>query len=126
MYTKVLNQIKNAQAVKKENVKVPYSKMDMEILDILSKKGFVDSVSKKGRLPQRVIDIKLKYENDRPGMTDYRLISKPSRALYMCYQDIKPVKNGFGIGVITTPKGIMTTGNAKKEKVGGKVLFEIW
>ena len=60
MYTKVLNQIKNAQAVKKENVKVPYSKMDMEILDILSKKGFVDSVSKKGRLPQRVIDIKLK------------------------------------------------------------------
>ena len=44
----------------------------------------------------------------------------------MGYQDIKPVKNGFGIGVITTPKGIMTTGNAKKEKVGGKVLFEIW
>ena len=93
---------------------------------MLSKKGFLESVAKKGRLPQRVIDIKLKYENDRPGITDYKLVSKPSRALYFGYKDIKLIKNGFGVGIITTPHGIMTTNDARKQKVGGKILFEIW
>jgi small subunit ribosomal protein S8 len=127
MYTDLLVKIKNAQAVKKENVKLSYSIMDNAILDILSKKNFVGEVSVKGRAPKKVLDANLKYDKDGSGaIHGVKILSKPSRHLYAGYTELYPVKQGFGLLVVSTPKGIMDGQSAKKSKLGGELLFEIW
>lgn len=126
MYTDLLTKIKNAQAVKKESVKMPYSNMDFSVAEILAKHKLLEEVSKKGRLPKRVLELKLKYANGKGVIGGTKIISKPSRRIYIGYKDIKPVKQGYGLLVLSTPKGIMDGKTAKKEKVGGQLLFEIW
>jgi len=126
MYIDLLTQIKNAQAVKKENVKVAYSKMDERILEILKDNGYIENFQKKGRGAKRVLDIKLKYQNGKGVINGVKFISKPSRRLYTGYKEIKPVKHGYGLLILSTPKGILTDKEAKKMKVGGEMLFEIW
>ena len=121
MYTDVLVKIKNAQRADKEVVKVQYSTMDMAIIELLAKHKYVDSVTKKGRAPKRIIEIKL-----NGGLNDFKFISKPSRRLYFGYKDLHAVRQGYGVSVLSTPKGILTNREARKEKVGGEVLFEIW
>ena len=126
-YIDLLTQIKNAQAVKKEKLKVPFSQRDMEVAEILSKSGFVKSAVKKGRLPKRIIDIRLEGGKDgKKVINGVKWNSKPSRRIYTGYRDLKMVKGGHGLGLISTPKGIMTTKEARKQKLGGELLFEIW
>ncbi len=122
----MLTKIKNAQAVKKENVKVNYSKINESILKILSSGGYIDGFEKKGQGIKRILDIKLKYENNAGAINEIKLISKPSRHIYMGYKEIKLVKRGYGLMVISTPSGIMNGKDARKMKVGGEALFEIW
>ena len=122
----MLTKIKNAQAVKKENVKVNYSKINESILKILSSGGYIDGFEKKGQGIKRILDIKLKYENNAGAINEIKLISKPSRHIYMGYKEIKLVKHGYGLMVISTPSGIMNGKDARKMKVGGEALFEIW
>jgi len=122
----MLAQIKNAQAVKKERVKVVYTNLDFAVAELLAKHNFVESAAKKGRMPKRVIEIKLRYQDGHGVINGVRIVSKPSRRVYVGYQDLKPVRQGFGLGVISTPKGILTTMEARKGKVGGQLLFEIW
>jgi len=126
MYTNLLIQIKNAQAVKKENVRVPYSKMDEEIVKILTAHGYVGKFEKKGRGPRKILDINLKYSNNEGAIEGVKFISKPSRRIYIGYKKIRPIRRGYGLMVISTPLGIVAGGEAKKEKVGGEALFEIW
>lgn len=126
MYYNLLTKIKNAQAVKRESVKMPYTNMDFAIAEILVKNKFLDEVSKKGRMPKRVIDIKLKYKDGVGAVQGVKLLSKPSRKLYAGYKDIRPVRQGYGLLVLSTPNGILDGKNARKQKVGGQLLFEIW
>ncbi len=127
MYTDLLVKIKNAQAVKSETVKSPYSIMDKAILDILEKKNFVGTVEVKGRAPKKVLDINLKYDTAGKGViSGVKILSKPSRHLYVGYEEIRPVKQGFGLLVVSTSKGIMDGSMARKSKLGGELLFEIW
>lgn len=127
MYTDLLIKIKNAQKAKKEFLKAPYSNVDFTIAELLAKFDYLASVAKKGRMPKRVIEIKLKYDSLGAGaISDVRIISKPSRHIYSGYKAFKPVKQGYGLAFVSTPKGIMSTMRAKKIKVGGELLFEIW
>ena len=126
MYTDLLTKIKNSQAVKKESVKVPYSAMDLAILELLEKHKFIAGVAKKGRMPKRILDITLKYENKKGVIQGVRFLSIPSRRLYIGYKDIKPVRHGYGLLVLSTPKGIMDGKTAYKQKIGGQLLFDIW
>lgn len=126
MYTDLLTQIKNAQQAKKEFLKVPFSTYDMAIADLLAANGYVEHAVKKGRLPKRIIEIRIKYKNGRGMIQTVKLISKPSRRLYAGYRELARVRHGYGIGVISTPQGIMTTREAKQKKVGGEILFEVW
>ncbi|MEK7549287.1 MAG: 30S ribosomal protein S8 [Patescibacteria group bacterium] len=126
MYTDLLIQLKNAQAVKKESIKVPYSKMDEEIVKILTANNYVGKFEKRGRSPRRILDINLKYPNNEGAIQGIKFISKPSRRIYVGYKEIRPIKHGYGLMVLSTPQGIMAGGEAKKEKVGGEALFEIW
>lgn len=126
MYIDLLTKIKNAQAAQKEYLKVPYSNMDLVVAEALAKHGYVDSVNKKGRMPKRVIEVKLKYENQHGVINEVKFLSKPSRRLYASAKKLRPVKQGYGLGFISTSKGIMTTQEARKQNLGGQLLFEIW
>jgi len=127
MYWDSLIRIKNGLERKYERVKVPYSRFDMSILESLAKEGYVESVARKGRGVRRIIDVKLKYdENGEPAISGLKFVSRPSRRLYTGYMDIKKSRQGFGHYFLSTPEGILMENEARKKKVGGQVLFEIW
>ena len=126
MYTDLLTRIKNAQQARLEYVKSPYSEMDFKIAELLARENYIESAAKKGRLPKRIIEIKLKYDAGKGVISGVKFLSKSSRRLYAGYQEFRPVKQGYGTLVVSTPKGIMTGKEARKSKVGGEILFEIW
>ena len=126
MYTDLLIKVKNAQKARKEMVKSAYSNFDYAIAEILAKNNYVDSVSKKGRMPKRVMEIKLKYANNKGAINGLRILSTSSRRLYVGYEKLRPIKQGYGLVVLSTSKGLMTGQEARKSKLGGQLLFEIW
>ncbi|MEO0223988.1 MAG: 30S ribosomal protein S8 [candidate division WOR-3 bacterium] len=120
----MLIRIKNGQIRKKEFIEVyPKSKMKIEILKILKKEGFIEDYEEK----EKSIVVKLRYFPDgSPVITDLKRISKPSRRVYVSYKELKPVMNGIGIAILSTPKGILTDRDARRLKVGGELLLEVW
>ncbi len=119
--------IKNASDSKKESVVFPYSKLKLAILDVLMKNGYVKSFGKKGKKVVKFIEVVLSYDEDGAGMIrGVEKVSKNSKRVYSKSKDIKKVKNGMGILVLSTPKGIMTDKTAKGENLGGEALFKIW
>ena len=110
----------------KSGVSVPYSKMKHSIADVLAREGFVKSVAKKGKKVNKFLEIGLMYEGDAPRVRGVERVSKFSRRVYQKSRDIRPVKSGYGLLVLTTPRGILTDKEAKKENVGGEALFKIW
>lgn len=127
MYINLLTQLKNAQAVKKESIKVFQSRLKEKVLEVLKDNGYIENLEKKGRGPKKILDIKLKYdENGIGAISGIKFISKPSRRLYFGYKDIRPVKHGYGLIILSTPKGILTGKEARKMKIGGEALFQIW
>lgn len=127
MYWDSITRIKNALDRGYEKVKVPYAKFDMSILESLAKEGYIESVSRKGRGVKRIIEVKLKYDaSGKPAITGVRFVSKPSRRLYSGYREAKASRQGFGRYLLSTPSGIITDTEARKKKVGGEILFEIW
>jgi small subunit ribosomal protein S8 len=121
--TEMLNQIKNAQAVSHKTVSVSFSNLKYEIALILEKHGFVGKVEKKGRNPKRSIEITLKYPAAISGL---KRISKPGQRIYTGFKDIKGSKGGLGILIISTPQGLMTDREARKKRLGGEVICEVW
>ena len=126
MYIDLLIKIKNAQMSKKENLKTFYSKMDERVLDILKSNKYIDDFEKKGKGAKKVLDVKLKYNDGQGAINGIKFISKPSRRIYSGYRDMFSVKRGYGLSVVSTPEGLLTAKEAKKNKVGGQLLFEIW
>ncbi len=123
----MITQIHNAGQVRKESVVLPYSKLKVAILDVLAKAGFVKSVAKKGKKIIKYIEVVLAYEEDgSPKIRGVKRVSKSSKRVYIKANDIRPVKNGYGIMVISTPKGVMSDEMARKEKVGGEALCTLW
>jgi small subunit ribosomal protein S8 len=123
----MLNRIKTAGAVGHETVSVPYSNIKFAVAKVLEKQGYVSEVSKKGKDVTKSIEITLAYADKNTfKIKGVERVSKPSRRVYFGCRDIKPVRHGYGMFVLSTPKGIMAGGDAKKEQVGGEVLFKIW
>jgi len=124
--TDMLNQIRNAKAVAKPEVLVPFSKLKNEIAMILSKEGFLGEVKKVTKGKSKTLKINLKYDNEAPAIEGAKRISKPGQRIYVGTYDIKKVRGGSGISVISTSKGLMTNSQARKAKLGGEVLLEVW
>lgn len=127
----ILIRIKNAYAVGHERVLIPYSSFQFEVAKVLKSNGFVSEVSKKNKRHKKslhpYLEIKLKYKEDKtPTLNDVRLLSKSSRHLYIKVKEIKSVKSGHGILIISTPKGIMTGKEARKKNLGGEIMAEVW
>lgn len=123
----MLTSIRNAQAVGKQTVSVPYSKIKMEIAKVLAKEKFIKEADHKGKKVKKTIDIVLAYDDlNRPAITSIKRVSKPSRRVYSPSSKIKKIKQGFGFQILSTPKGIITGKEAIKEKVGGEIICEIY
>ncbi len=118
--------IKNAGLAGKESTTVPYSKFSEAILQVLQEKGFITSFSKENKKIIKEIKVVLAYEEGSPKITEAKLMSKLSRRIYGSTSDIKPVKNNYGLLVVSTSKGVLSGDDAKKAKVGGELLFKIW
>ncbi len=120
-------QIQNAGAVGKAEIALPYSKLRHSIADKLAEIGYVDSVSTKGEGVDKKLVITLKYnEAGRHNIGGVKRISKPGRRLYAKVSEIYPVKFGKGSLILSTPAGILTDEEARKQNVGGERLFMIW
>jgi small subunit ribosomal protein S8 len=122
MYYQILSQLKNATGARKEKMTMPYSKMDHAVLKSLAEGGYIKSVEKEAVGKKNILIVKLA----KGTFNDFKIISKPSRHFYVDYRSLKKVLQGYGLGVLSTSKGIMTDREARKQKVGGEYLFEIW
>lgn len=122
----MLTQIRNAVAVSRDAISIPYSNLKYEIAKILEKEGFVEEIEKKGKKSKRTIELKLKYNNKIPVISGLKRISKPGQRIYFPANKIKTYKGYYKITIISTSKGLMTNKNAKKQNLGGEILFEIW
>jgi len=126
----MLTRIKNAQAARKEHVSVPFSNVKFRIATILKEAGYLAGVDRKKRKAVKAeveyIDMDLKYEDSLGAISGIRIISRPSRHIYTKAHEIRPVRSGFGSAIVSTSQGIMTSQDARKAKLGGEVLFEIW
>lgn len=123
--------IKNAQAVDKEQVSIPFSRVKFRIAEILKENDLIEGVERRKKKAKKseleYLLISLKYDDDKqPRISGFKIISRPSRHLYIGAQDIKPVRSGHGIAVLSTSKGIMSSKEAKKQNLGGEILFEVW
>lgn len=118
--------IKNAGRVGKSSVSIPYSKLKNAIALCLMKEGYVSSVVKKTKDGAPMIEIGLIYVENKPKIQDVDRMSKQSRRVYLGMKDIHSVRNGSGLLVLSTPKGILSGKEARKEQVGGEALFKIW
>jgi len=122
----MLIRLRNAGNAGKSFTSVPHSKLKLAIALALLKSGYVLSVSQKGKKTKSTIEIEIAYKDGKPKMKEAKRISKLSRRVYYGYRDIKPIRNGFGVLMLSTPKGILTGDEARKENVGGEALFKIW
>lgn len=121
-----LTRIKNAYLAQKKETSLPYSKLVKSICDVLTKEGFALEVKevKDGKHPSLLVV--LRYDNRKAALTNIRRISKPGLRVYKNKKALPYVLNGLGIAIISTPKGVMTDRQARKEGVGGEVLAYIW
>lgn len=117
-----LIRIKNGYMVSKVDVAVPYSKLVLNLCQLLGKEGFIENVEKVGR----EVKVTLKYEGREPALTDVKRVSKPGLRVYKGVKELPRVLNGFGIAIVSTPKGLMTDREARKAGMGGEVMAEVW
>lgn len=127
----MLNRIRNALMVLHPTVSIPFSKLKYEIAKILENEGLVKKVEKKGRKVKKVLEITLKYQKGEIEKTEsvisgLKRISKPGQRIYIRFKEIKRVRDGYGIAIISTPKGIMTNKEARKKGLGGEIICEVW
>lgn len=125
----MLTRIRNASRARKPRVDIPISKVKLGIAQILKEEGFIDDFREiAGTCPGLgVIEIKLRYDNaNEPVIDDVQRMSRPGMRQYFSADDIPKVRNGQGIVIMTTSKGIMTDRRARQEGVGGEALCTVW
>lgn len=118
--------IKNAGDAGRDSIVIPYSKLRESVAKILIEERYLKSVAKKGSETKPTLHIELYMDKRMPKVKGVKRISKPSKRVYRKVSDIRPVKQGYGILVMSTPTGIMAGYKAKKAGVGGEALFNIW
>ena len=123
----MLTRIRNANSMRYTEVKVPASKLKLELARILKEEGFIKDYKLEKNDVQGTIVLTLKYgENKERVITGLKRISKPGLRVYAKNDEVPRVLNGLGIAIISTSKGIMTDKEARKQKLGGEVLAYVW
>jgi small subunit ribosomal protein S8 len=126
MYWDLLVKVKNAGAARKKNVRTSYSNLDASVAGVLVKNGYLKDVKKKLIGKKKYLDLDLLDQEQEGSAIQFKIVSKPGRHVYKKVHEFRQVRQGFGHGVVSTSQGVMTMGEAKKRRLGGEVLFEIW
>lgn len=122
-----INRLTTATAVRKQTVSIPFSKLKHQVALVLKREGYLGEISESKDDVGKLLTLELVYDPDgEPRIHGVKRLSKPGRRLYTPVHDIRPVKNGKGCLVLTTPRGIMTDRDARKNRVGGETMFSIW
>ncbi|MBI1220454.1 MAG: 30S ribosomal protein S8 [Rhodobacteraceae bacterium] len=123
----MLTRIRNAQLRGKSTVATPASKLRAWVLDVLSDEGYIRGYEKKdSENGQGELVISLKYYEGAPVIRELKRVSKPGRRVYMSVKDIPSVRNGLGVSIVSTPKGVMSDAAARSANVGGEVLCTVF
>jgi len=126
----MLTRIRNALMAGLPEVQIPRSKIKIEIARILKSEGYIEDYEVSDLQPVGMITVKLKYfgarRERRPVITSLERISKPGRRVYRGAREMPRVMSGIGIAIVTTPKGVMTDQDARRQRVGGEVLCYVW
>jgi small subunit ribosomal protein S8 len=123
----LIARIRNAGMRKRSKVSTPASRMRERVLGVLESEGYIRGftlVQKPGSFPE--FEVELKYFDNEPVIAEIKRVSKPGRRVYSSIGDLKPVKNGLGISILSTPKGVMSDTAAKEANVGGEVLLQVY
>ena len=123
----MLTRIRNAQMRRRPKVSTPASNMRARVLDVLTEEGYIRGYA---RVEQKGIEaefeIELKYYNGQPAIREIQRVSKPGRRVYSPVKDLKNVRNGLGVAILSTPKGVMSDSRAREENVGGEIICNVF
>lgn len=122
----MLTRIRNAIAVRKFTVEMPYSKIKENVASILKVNGFVSSLKVNGEGISKQLVIQINDQQHNAAITEIKRISRPGRRVYTSAEDIPVVKRGRGIVIVSTSKGVMTGEEAKKAKAGGELICKVF
>ena len=123
----MITRIKNAGERKRSKVITPASKLRQRVLDVLQTEGYIRGYSRTETVEGFAqFEIELKYYDGAPVIAEISRVSKPGRRVYSSISDLKPVKNGLGISILSTPKGVMSDTAARDANVGGEVLCRVY
>ncbi|MFA5634051.1 MAG: 30S ribosomal protein S8 [Candidatus Dojkabacteria bacterium] len=118
----MLARIQNGIMRKKEQVDIPVTKVNREILKVIKQEGMIEDFQEK----DNILIVTLKYDNGEPVITHLEKVSKLGQRIYVRYKDIVPIMNGRGISIISTSEGIMSGAMSKSKKLGGELICKIW
>jgi len=124
--SEMIARIKNAFQVRKNEVIVPFSNLKEEIVKVLHQEGFLEGYKKIQKKKKEFLVISLKYKNNSPAISEIRRVSKPGRRIYAGKKEIPKFNKGFGLLIISSPKGIITDKKAKKIGIGGEIICHLY
>ena len=122
----MLARIKNSQLRNHKKVEMPSSNFKMKIADVLKNEGYISGFNVDKNDKKQVLIIDLKYNSGSPVISVIERVSKPGRRVFSSAQSLPKINNGLGIAIISTPKGVMTDIDARKQKVGGEIICKVF
>jgi small subunit ribosomal protein S8 len=123
----MLTRIRNAATVRHDTVEMPASKLKIEILKILKEEGFINDFEVIKGKPEKLIKIKMRYiENNKSIISGIERVSKPGLRVYAQHNEIPRVYGGVGVAILSTPNGVISGQQARRQKVGGEVICYVW
>ena len=122
----MLTRIRNGQQARKDSILTPASKLRAHVLDVLQREGYIRGYNEEELAGQRGLRIELKYFEGQPAIQHVARVSKPGRRVYSGASELPRVRNGLGITIVSTPKGVLSDAEARDQNVGGEVLAEVF
>ena len=122
----MIARVKNAQARKHKKGESPSSKFTSKIADILKNEGFIKDFKISTEEKKNILSLELKYHSGNPVISNFERVSKPGRRIFSSADSLPKINNGLGIAILSTPKGVMTDIDARKQKVGGEIVCKVF
>ena len=122
----MIARIKNAQVRNHKKVDLPSSNFKMKIADILKNEGFIKDFKINKEDNKSILSLELKYHSGNPVISTFERVSKPGRRIFSSADSLPKINNGLGIAIVSTPKGVMTDIDARKQKVGGEIICKVF
>ena len=122
----MIARIKNAQVRNHKKVYLPSSKFKIKILDILKAEGFIIDYKISDENNKSTIKVDLKYHSGNPVISTFQRVSKPGRRIFSSAESLPKINNGLGIAIVSTPKGVMTDIDARKQNIGGEIICKVF